>query len=148
MYWLILVLLLGIAAAVVIWWRIMRRRQALRLFMHHSQKLTDQIVAESLTALHWPYQPPLRSAPVADVWGHGIMGFEYETATPKITITAGQLQKQLELIANQQHIASSDPQYPAFVVTDFWQRAGVVHFDVAFVTNAPTIAYLQDIQRV
>ncbi|MFD1441842.1 MULTISPECIES: hypothetical protein [Lacticaseibacillus] len=148
MYWLLAILAVGVVLAGVIWLRIARRRRALRLFVRHSQQLTDQVVAEVLTVLHWPFDNPLHSDAVADVWGHGIMGFEYETDTPKIKITRDRLQNQLRDTAEDQHIASSDPRYPAFVITDFWERDGKTHFDVAFVTNAPTIAYLQDIQRV
>ncbi|MFD1392953.1 hypothetical protein ACFQ3L_05015 [Lacticaseibacillus jixianensis] len=148
MYWLLIVLALGVAAATVLWWRIARRRQALRLLMRHSQQVCEQVVEEALTVLHWPYDKPLNSTPVADVWGHGIMGFEYETATPKIKITQEQLQNQLRDTAEQQHLKSIDPRYPAFMITDFWERGGRTHFDVAYVANAPTIAYLQDVQRV
>lgn len=148
MYWLLAILLIGVIAAAVIWWRIARRRQALRMLVHHSQVLTDQVVAEVLTVLHWPFDKPLRSAAVADVWGHGIMGFEYETATPKIKITRERLQNQLRDTAEDQGIKSFDAKYPPFVITDFWERGGKTHFDIAYITNAPTIAYLQDMQRV
>lgn len=147
---LVLEMMIGLALVVggYVWWHLVRRKRAMRLFIRQSQKLCDELVTEAVRRLHWQEAHPVQSAPVADVWGHGIMAFEYVIKEPLIAATEDDLSATLTTLAQERDIASSDPRFSPFVITDFWQRDGMIHLDVAFVTNAATIEYVQDINRV
>lgn len=148
MIYFVLAVLLILVAVVVLAWRVARRKRALRIFMHRSQQLTDLIVNRLFQQLDWPITAEQHSVPVADVWGHGIMAFTYDVPTPTFAVTRQQLNDALAQLAHQADIVSSDPRFAAFVLTDFWQRGGQTHLDVAFVTNAPTIEYVDDLAKV
>ncbi|WP_125703169.1 hypothetical protein [Lacticaseibacillus daqingensis] len=147
MWWLIAVLAIGLVVAGVFWWRLVASRRALRLYLRQAQQTTDQTVRRALADLEWVSAGPLVSEPVADVWGHGILAFEYVIplpATPNVTA----LNAALVTAAVEADIHGLDAQTPAFLVSDFWQREAQLHFDVAFVANAATAEYVMDVERV
>ncbi|WP_179395297.1 hypothetical protein [Lacticaseibacillus absianus] len=145
MWWWLSILIVGLGVAGVLLWRAVHRRQALRGYIAQAQRITDSAVAGALRQLGWAAS--VASEPVADVWGHGILAFEYEVAEPADgTVTA--LNAALVAVATATGQQGVDPQTPAFVVTDYWRRDGQLHFDVAFVTNAVTAEYVADVARV
>ena len=134
-----------IAAAIFVWWRLTRRKRALTILMTHSQNVTDRVVAAALQNLDMT--PATKSTAVADVWGHGVMAFSYQVQHEPV-ISREELNLALARVADQETIASSDISYPAFLVTDLWQRDGRLNFDVAFMTNQATIDYVEDLNRL
>ncbi|WP_204123089.1 hypothetical protein [Lacticaseibacillus mingshuiensis] len=148
MVWLVVLIIIVLAVGGFVWWRVANRKRAMRIFLLRSRQLSDHIVQRMLVALKWETPEPLAGTPVADVWGHGIMAFEYAAPTPDFGVSRKLLDQELAQLAADENIVSSDPRFPAFVVSDFWVRSGEIHFDVAFVTNAATIEYVEDVERV
>ncbi len=145
--WLLAALVVILVLALGAWWRIRRRKHAMRVLMLHNQRQCDRDVASALTQLAWAYPDPLRSQPVADVWGHGIMAFEYALPQPEAGITSAQFTAALRQQTGKQN-ATATSLTPTLDVTDWWQRDGVVHVDVAYVVNAATREYVRDVRRV
>ena len=139
------IILTLVAIAIVIWWRVNRRRRALTILLTHSQNVTDRVVAQALASLDMT--PAASTGAVADVWGHGVMAFSYQVQHEPL-ISREELNLALARVADEETIASSDISYPAFLVTDLWQRDGILNFDVAFMTNQATIDYVEDLNRL
>lgn len=145
--WLLGALIVILVVVFIIWWRVRRRKHAMRVLMLRNQRLCDRDVAKALTQLAWRYPDPLRSQPVADVWGHGIMAFEYALPEPQTSITSAQFTAALRAQTGDQN-AKTATLAPTLDVTDWWHRDGVVHVDVAYVVNAATREYVRDVRRV
>lgn len=143
MSWLWLGLLVVLLLIVVLWWRLRRRKHAMRVLMLHHQRECDQAVQAALVTLDWPNDQLVRSEPVADVWGHGIMAFEY--VLPKTTLTQADFAQAMKA---QIPTATGAELSPTFVITDWWTRDEQLHMDIAYVVNAATREYVQDVRRV
>ncbi len=146
--WFLVVLLLVVVAILLAFRKRWRRNKAIRILLHHSQRLTDQTMAAALQTLNFPVAKPLVSKPMADIWGHGIMAFSYQLPLQTKTLKQQPLEKALQNAAEELDIASSDPALPPFVITDFFVLDGQLHVDVAFITNQATIEYVRDVNRV
>ncbi|WP_225047345.1 hypothetical protein [Lacticaseibacillus kribbianus] len=154
-WWLMAVIAVVALIFAVLVVRALRRRRALRLFLARNQRVCDQVVTAALTALGWPESPLVPAAPVADVWGHGIAAFEYVTLAPDSdaeAVTKATLGQALVDAAAEMATAGQvtvTPEAAAeFVVTDFWLRDGLIHFDVARLVNPATREYVEDVRRV
>lgn len=145
--WIIGTIIFILVVCAVVWWRVRRRKHAMRFMMLRNQQLCDQDVARALTQLQWAYPDPLRSQPVADVWGHGIMAFEYALPRPKVAVDAKAFAKALRAQTASKNVDAA-ALAPTLDVTDWWQRDGVVHVDVAYVVNHATREYVRDVRRV
>lgn len=143
-----IIILLVVILGCTIWLRLARRKRAMRIMMAQSQQLSDAAVTALVKRLNWSVKLPLGSEPVADVWGHGIMAFEYELPDPEFVVTAERLNHELRDIAVASQVEVPNPTVPPFMVTDLWQRDGGTHFDVAYMVNEATIKYAQDVARV
>lgn len=139
-----------------------RRNSALKILLRHSQKLADKTLIATLTDTNETYDTvfeagqDLISEPVQDIWGKGIMVFEY-----KIAIQAPQkhpeaffdkaymqhLESLLNTHAAENGIVASSPKYPPFILSDYWILKGYFHADIAFMTNKPTIEYVKDMRK-
>ncbi|WP_125707101.1 hypothetical protein [Lacticaseibacillus porcinae] len=145
--WIIGILLVIVIAIAVIRWRVARRKRAMKVLMRHNQKACDEAVTQALTQLGVSSKHDVSSQPVADVWGHGIMAFEYQMpkVTPPIALDRFEQALHAQTSANNEN---STKLSPSLVVTDWWTRDEQVHFDVAYVSNAATREYVQDVRRV
>lgn len=96
----------------------------------------------------------LFSKRIADVWGRGVLAFEY--ILPKQEVTKDKQAFKLEL--NQRitrycqdndlmRKQRSKPS-PLFVVTDLFDLDDEVHFDVAYLNNQTTVEYVDDLHRL
>lgn len=149
MAWLLSIGMVVILILAVWWGRVLHRRRVLQLFVRQHQPETDGMVDAALTRLNWVHPHPFASAPVNDVWGHGVLAFEYELAVPEgLTPTKTALNQALVAVAEAADVHGYTETTPAYTVTDFWVRAGRVHFDVAAMQNAATLEYAADVARV
>lgn len=92
-----------------------------------------------------------QSSFISDVWGKGITAFEYLVDTPKITDKdLSRIRKNLtdELMnyAQTKQLASYN-NHPIFVISDIWLSNNHLHVDVAYVSNAETLAYINDVAK-
>ncbi|HAT54938.1 MAG TPA: hypothetical protein DCW31_06840 [Lactobacillus sp.] len=90
---------------------------------------------------------------VADVWGRGVMAFEFTTDAG--SLTAAQLptlrrplNNALGEYALEHHVKRLSTSHPTFVVTDLWLFEKQLHIDVAYLMNESTIEYVQDLKRL
>jgi hypothetical protein len=95
-----------------------------------------------------------KSEDIAEVWGRGVMAFEYHLPVVKINDSIPEfrqsLTKTLEQYSDDHHMHAHTEQAdrPAFMVTDVWQLDDRVHFDVAYLINTTTIEYVDDLKRL
>jgi len=95
----------------------------------------------------------IHSVPVADVWGRGVMVFEYVLDAPgMITADLPEVRRlfnnQLQEYAINNQIGAFQDAGPALRVTDTWLRSGQLHLDVAYLMNEATLEYLKDLRRL
>ncbi|HIW72032.1 MAG TPA: hypothetical protein H9875_05315 [Candidatus Levilactobacillus faecigallinarum] len=92
------------------------------------------------------------SVTVADVWGRGVMAFEY---TLQVGMAAEKRLPELERALNTALAGfSADHQVKAivpgsaFIVSDIWVYEDQLHVDVAYLMNESTVEYLQDLKKL
>ncbi|WP_390408396.1 hypothetical protein [Lacticaseibacillus jixiensis] len=143
MAWFGLAVIVVLCLAIIVWWRVRRRKRAMRVLTMHNQRECDDAVAAAMQSLAWTDAAKLKSLPVADVWGHGIMAFEY--VLPAAPITKDAFAAALKQQTPQVKAAALPP---TLVITDWWTRDDQVHVDIAYVVNAATREYVDDLRRV
>ncbi|MFB9769402.1 hypothetical protein [Lactiplantibacillus modestisalitolerans] len=155
-----LIIIGGILIAVIIY-EILRRqvlkRAALKIRLA-GQRTVDQAMQQALQTLAANVAVQevaglIHSVPVADVWGRGVMVFEYVLETPgMVTLDLPEVRRlfnnQLERVAAAQQLTAFQAAGPALRVTDAWLRDGQLHLDVAYLMNEATYEYLEDLRRL
>ncbi|RRK11597.1 hypothetical protein D1831_01685 [Lactiplantibacillus garii] len=158
--WTIVTIIIGLIFAIIIY-EILRRqvlkRTALKI-RHAGQRTADGAMQTALTHLASAVEVQevhgsLHSVPVADVWGRGVMAFEYVLETPgmvkaDLPEVRRLFNNQFQRYADDQHITAFQNAGPALRVTDAWLRAGQLHVDVAYLMNEATLEYLDDLRRL
>lgn len=100
-----------------------------------------------------PGMPKLQSQLVADVWGKGVMAFEYSLDTKSSAyhddrFNRDVLNQALADYAHQHDLKSADPSLPALITTDWWVYQGILHIDVAYLSNEATAEYVKDLKTL
>lgn len=120
------------------------------MLRNRAQKTTDEAVNTVLTkVLHWDQR--LSSQLVADVWGKGVLAFEYHfdyRSLKKVELDRVVFEKQLATYAERQQLKPVDSTMPVFVVTDWWTYEGILHIDVAYLLNEVTAEYVADLKKI
>lgn len=153
-------ILIGIIIAWIVYVLIHRTvvQRATRIVRRSAQEETDvavkaavqRLVNDDVLAKAESQMAP--SEAVADVWGRGVMAFEY---TFSVGLAAQRQLTHLEQAFNEAlaHF-SADHQIkaiiagPAFVVSDIWVYEGRLHLDVAYLMNESTVEYLKDLKKL
>lgn len=155
-----LIILIGLILAVSIY-EVLRRqvlkRVALKIKLD-GQRTVDQAMVATLAKLKSVAKAQqvggaLHSVPVADVWGRGVMAFEYVIDAPGMTASdlpeiRRLLNNQLQDYTREEKIKAYEAAGPALRVTDTWLRDGQLHLDVAYLMNEATLEYLEDLRRL
>lgn len=129
-----------------------RRKKALKLIQLDSQKLTDSVMEASLKNLKLLNESLAASALISDVWGKGVMAFEYRLEVKDLTNAdlnglKKQLEQQLAVQAKAQGIRGYQ-QNSAFVVSDIWLKDDILHIDVSYLVNKATVEYVNDMNTL
>ncbi|WKB73752.1 hypothetical protein QYH53_05715 [Ligilactobacillus animalis] len=129
-----------------------RRKKALKLIQLDSQKLTDSVMEASLKNLKLLNESLAASALISDVWGKGVIAFEYQLEVKDLTNAdlnglKKQLEQQLAVHAKAQGIRGYQ-QNRAFVVSDIWLKDGILHIDVSYLVNKATVEYVNDMNTL
>jgi len=152
-------LLIIIVIGLLIWvaMRRSKRKRALTMLQATSQRNVSSAmvsVAAMLMAkkVIQPGQPEATPKLVADIWGRGVLAFEFsfgKTVLQKDQLKdlRHQINELVEKYA-QEHDIHSDYEFPVFCVTDIWLYQENLHVDVANVINDPTREYIEDLHRV
>jgi len=155
-----LILLIGLILAVSVY-EVLRRqvlkRAALKIRLG-GQRTVDQAMVVCLAKLSSVSKAQqvggeLHSVPVANVWGRGVMAFEYVIDAPgmlhvDLAEVRRLLNNQLQVYARDERVAAYQNAGPALRVTDTWLRDGQLHLDVAYLMNEATLEYLDDLRRL
>lgn len=134
---------------------------------HAAQTMTSQLILTSQTPTNramryaqeklpqmFPRQAPISSTLIANVWGHGVMAFEFcfdELKFGNQTVAITELEKQLNNYARENHLVGYKGLTTPFRVTDFWQAihdGNEWHIDITYVVNEVTLEYLHDIEKL
>lgn len=153
-------IIVGLVVAIIIY-EILRRqvlkRTALKI-RQAGQRTADAAMTTALAQLAsavvvQEVGGTLHSVPVADVWGRGVMAFEYVLETPGMTAAdlpevRRLFNNHLQTYALQHQLTAFQAAGPALRVTDAWLRDGQLHVDVCYLTNEATLEYLEDLRRL
>ncbi|MGM9892477.1 hypothetical protein [Limosilactobacillus sp.] len=144
--WVCLIAIVLVAILYVIVHRILINRATIML-RRRAQQVTDAAVNDSLQRLlGWDKQ--VDSQLVADVWGKGVLAFEYHFPQDELgNLTKDRLDRALNEYAQAHHLAI-EGNLTTFVVTDWWQYEQVHHIDVAYLLNESTQEYVADLKRI
>lgn len=134
-----------LVAGLYVWVHRILINRATIMLRKRAQQVTDRAVNQCLQDdLAW--NRTLQSELVADVWGKGVLAFEYHFPAAELAaMTRERLEKELNAYANS-HQLSSDGN--CFVVTDWWQYEQVQHVDVAYLLNEATKEYVADLKKI
>ncbi|MCM0598992.1 hypothetical protein [Periweissella fabalis] len=96
---------------------------------------------------------PISSTLVANVWGHGVMTFEFIFDDLRITnqvITMIELENILNDYACKNDLNGYRGLKKPFKVTDFWQALDdhKWHIDITYIINQVTLEYTHDIEKL
>lgn len=146
-----LLILIGLMVVYLIVHRIFLNRATMIMHRQNEQVL-DAAVNTSLEEI-LPGIARSKSQLVADVWGKGVMAFEYAIDTRQAAYQDDRFSREvvnqaLRDYADQHNIKSSDPTLPAILVTDWWQYQGIIHLDVAYLSNEATAEYVKDLKTL
>ncbi|WP_267201378.1 hypothetical protein [Limosilactobacillus kribbianus] len=148
LFWICVVAILIVLALYVAIHRILINRATLML-RNRAQQVTDEAVNQSLQKLlGWDKQ--LSSQLVADVWGKGVLAFEYHFDYRQLekSLDRDRLSQELTAYAEHKKLSAFKPGRPVFVVTDWWEYEGILHIDVAYLLNESTVEYVSDLKRL
>jgi hypothetical protein len=150
--------LLVLVLLMIFSWQKYRRNQALKIVQNVSKKVTDEAFLHCIKQLKFSEYDgskvinEIASEYIADVWGKGILAFEYSIDAQKITTTQLPLIKEeLTQLLNEYAKNKKLPvlkDQPVFCISDIWLFADVLHIDIAHVANQQTLGYLQDIKKL
>lgn len=153
LFWVCLIAVVIALALYMAIHRILINRATLML-RRRAQDTTDEAVNTSLThLLHWDQQ--LSSELVADVWGKGVLAFEYHFDYRKLkidpdgeTFNREMVRQQLVNYAEKHQLKAMKEGTPIFAVTDWWTYEGILHIDVAYLLNEATVEYVADLKKL
>lgn len=141
-----------------LWFKIKRRDKALIVLQTASQKVVTKALATALqlvqtNSFNGADPHCLQVLMVDDIWGKGVLVFEYEISnchlqTAELPEIKSQLQKALLHYSEHHQLVAYSEQYPLFVVSDAWVLNENLHLDISYVINQPTVGYLHDIEKL
>ena len=134
-----------------------RRNKALAIMQNASLEITNQAFKETLAMICVPgfdgknAEEAHKAEMISDVWGKGVMAFEYSLDAPgvktnELDAIKGKLSEALNEYAKREKFEGLNG-LPCFVVSDIWIFAGVLHIDISHVVNQATVDYLHDVTK-
>ncbi|WP_137598162.1 hypothetical protein [Paucilactobacillus kaifaensis] len=158
---LILIVGLAVVIAIVIYVAIHHEitKHATLIVRRAAQENTDEAMRAVLPTLeqHQLLQKKQiqfsSSQTVADVWGRGVMAFEYilpkkNISTNELELVTKLLNEQLEVYSQTNQVKRVKESNRAFIVTDTWLFEGKLHLDIAYLMNEATYEYVRDLKRI
>lgn len=148
LFWVCVIAVIIVLGLYVAIHRILINRATIML-RNQAQATTDRAVNNCLARL-LKWDRHLSSQLVADVWGKGVLAFEYHFNydPAEMTLNREDLSKQLNAYAKDHQIDSLKTGKPAFVVTDWWTYEQILHIDVAYLLNEATVEYVADLKKL
>lgn len=151
LFWICLLAVIIVAILYMVIHRLLINRATI-MVRRRAQEETDKAVNAAIgDILDW--QKVLSSEIVADVWGKGVLAFEYHFDYQKQQVnldefTADKLAKGLNAYAKRNDLQTAKNAAQPFVITDWWTYEGILHIDVAYLINEATVEYIDDLKRL
>lgn len=151
LFWTCILVLIILLAIYIVIHRLYLRR-ATMIMNRQNEQVLDAAVNTSIQEI-LPGMPKCDSQLVADVWGKGVMAFEYSLDTKQQAynddkINRDILNQALSDYAKQHDLQSADSSLPPIIVTDWWVYQGILHIDVAYLSNEATAEYVKDLKTL
>ena len=127
-------ILIAFAVVVVIYQLVHRTlvKRATIIMQNQAQAATDQA------------NLPTDSVMVADVWGKGVMAFEYVVDMPQLNVEEQEWLTKENLTTALDQVGAPTP----LVITDWWEYEHQLHVDVANLMNEATKEYVADLEKL
>ncbi|KRM96514.1 hypothetical protein FC19_GL000808 [Liquorilactobacillus aquaticus DSM 21051] len=135
----------------------MLRRKALKILQSENKKVADKAVFACLSYMQVEWLKSYKSNDknsrlLANIWGKGVMVFEYILPVQKVSKRElKQFKKELNLnlakYAADNRISHFENN-PTFLISDLWFLAPSLHIEVAYISNKQTLDYLKDIDKL
>lgn len=151
LFWICLLAIIIVAVLYTVIHRLLINR-ATMMVRNQAQEVTDKAVNTAIkTLLHWDKE--LSSQIVADVWGKGVLAFEYHFDYRQLDIdlskfTREKLTAELDNYGQVQEVKTAKNASKPFLITDWWTYEGILHIDVAYLMNEATVEYIADLKRL
>ena len=152
--WVIVIAVVIVAVLYVVVHRVLINRATIML-RRQAQETTDQAFNTVVNTL---VDQPLKlsSQIVADVWGKGVLDFEYSIDLQADHLTLSQhpdfnrdsIETRLNSYARENKVRTLPKAKRTFVVSDWWTYEERLHIDVAYILNEATSEYVADLKRL
>lgn len=151
LFWVCLLAVVIVAILYTVIHRLLINR-ATMMVRNRAQEVTDKAVNMAVNSL-LGWQKELSSEIVADVWGKGVLAFEYHFDYRKLAVdlddfTRDKLAAKLNAYAASNNLQTAKKALQPFVITDWWTYEGILHIDVAYLVNEATVEYIDDLKRL
>ncbi|WP_251546991.1 hypothetical protein [Limosilactobacillus caecicola] len=129
-------------------------RRATMIVRQRAQTVTDQIVLPVLDEHVGLDNCDRQSQLVSDIWGKGVLSFEYNinvtTANQALVqeLSRHQLENEFNQRASQAQVSYYHEAAVPFRITDWWQGKKQFHLDVTYLTNEASFEYVHDLQKL
>ncbi|BAP85885.1 membrane protein [Paucilactobacillus hokkaidonensis JCM 18461] len=156
-----LIIVLAVIVAIIIYIAIHHEitKHATLIVRKSAQGITDDAMRTCLQVLadqkllHDSEVTFSQSQTVADVWGRGVMAFEYtllaqDIDTDQLGIVTKTLNERLSKYDQDNNIEQVSNADNAFIVTDAWLFESKLHLDIAYLMNVATYEYVRDLKRI
>lgn len=117
-------------------------KRAILMMQRQAQRATDGVVLSLLSQLA-PTVAPAESQLVADVWGKGVLAFEYV-----LDLAAAPATEKNQLQEAPVRAAINQQEAGMYLVTDWWTYEQTLHIEVAQLSNEATKEYVHDLKKL
>lgn len=128
-------------------------KRAIRIVQHQAQVQTDRIVSAASQSLFGKDRFS-DSKLVADIWGKGVMSFEYDLDLQQMPSEAQEqmekatFQAAINRCAQKEGVLGFNGAKQPFLITDWWVFEDVLHVDVTYIMNEATAEYVHDLHKL
>lgn len=150
----LILIVLALAIVIVIYELIHRFliRRAIIIMQRQAQQQTDRVVKIASEQILGQDLLTQSSKLVADVWGKGVLSFEYcidlkEHDVSK-KLNREEFGQKINEAAQAEGIFGFKQATEPFLVTDWWTFEEVFHVDVTYVMNEATSEYVHDLGKL
>lgn len=148
--WLVIIAIIIIVILYEMIHRLLLKRATL-IIQRRAQTITDQAIHEVFQEYQGIELPKTSSKLVAEVWGHGVLSFEYDLSITNNKInelSREELQSKLDQYAKLHHIDHIEQASRGFLITDWWQGKTKFHIDVTYLMNEASLEYVHDLKKL
>ena len=149
--WLVLISIIIVIIIYEMTHRLLVKRATL-IVQKRAQNITDEIVFTVLKDQLKIKNCGQQSRLVSDIWGKGVLSFEYDIGTTNneegVAISRDQLERQLNKLALNRKIEFFQSAQQPFKITDWWQGKKKFHMDFTYLMNEASYENVHDLHKL